>query len=142
MPRPEMDLVALQIAGREERQAADMVEMGVAVEEIGVDRAALLHQLVAELPEARSAVEDQEALAAAHLDAGRVAAIADGFGPGAGDAAADAPEAHQDIARRGHLLPSRKAVSLPCHLPTLVAAAPSREKARSFLYMRFHGTRR
>src|SRR5579872_5809587 len=112
MPRPEMDLVALGIARGKKRQAADVVEMGVAVEKVGIDGAAVLDQLRPELAEPGAAVEDQQPLAAAHFDARGIATVAHGFGAGAGYAAANAPEPDRDIPRWTHVLPIAQAASL------------------------------
>src|SRR6185312_9513211 len=58
------------------------------------DRMRALDQRVAERAQPRAAVEDQHMLAAAHLDAGGVSAIAHRVGAGTGNAAADTPKLH------------------------------------------------
>jgi hypothetical protein len=47
VPGPHPDLVARVIAGRKERQAVAMVEMGMRVEQVEVARMTAPHQLVA-----------------------------------------------------------------------------------------------
>src|SRR5581483_10349934 len=79
----------------------------VAEEEIGVDDIALGEQRVAEQPQPRAAVEDQPALAAEHLDAGGIAAVADGLGSRARNAAAHPPEANAELALIRHAHPPR-----------------------------------
>src|SRR3546814_2985159 len=74
MARPQADAVALVEKRGEERQADDVVVMGVGEEDVSLE-GAVLAELLAERPQARSGVEDQQLVAATHLDAGSVAAI-------------------------------------------------------------------
>ena len=97
MAGPDPDMAARVVTGREERQADDVVEMSVAVEQVEIERLRGPQQLLAKRPQARAAVEDQQVRAAADFDAGRIAAIADRIGAGAGDAAAYSPETHREI---------------------------------------------
>src|SRR5258708_30781004 len=98
MTGPETDLVAAHIGRAEERQAADMVEMRVGIEEIGADRP-VLEQGAAELAQPGAAIHDQQVIAAPYLDAGGVAAITNGLRAGAGNAAPHAPEPNGNFAR-------------------------------------------
>jgi hypothetical protein len=75
-----------------------MVEMRVGEEDVGVDRARAV-ELRAEPPQPRAAIEDHHALAESHLEARRVAAIAQRVRAWTGDRAADTPERDGE---RGH----------------------------------------
>ena len=86
--------------GAEERQAADVIPMGVREIEVGVDRTPGV-KTPAELAKAGAAVKDEEMLAAADLETRGVAAIAHGLGAGAGDAAANPPEPYREVLRLG-----------------------------------------
>ena len=97
MAGPDAHLAARIVARRKERQAADVIEMRMAVEEVELSGLAGAHQLVAQEPQPGAAVEDQQMAAAADLDARGVAAVADRVGPRAGDAAAHAPKPHRVI---------------------------------------------
>src|SRR5579872_1738783 len=66
--------------------------MRVAVEQIEFDRLAVLDEIVSERAQTRAAVKNQKAVAAADLHTRGVAAIAYGFGSGAGNAAANSPK--------------------------------------------------
>jgi hypothetical protein len=96
---PEAKAVALREEGPEEGQAADMVEMRVREEEVGVER--LAFEGLAEVADAGASVEEQQPLAAAHFERRGIAAVARRARPGAGNGAAHAPEAHAE-SRRGH----------------------------------------
>src|SRR3546814_20466719 len=72
---------------------------------VGVERL-LAFQRGAERAQAGAAVEDQQMRTATHLQAGGVAAIAHEFGARAGDAAADAPETHEEVDRKSTRLNS------------------------------------
>src|SRR5262249_9416217 len=102
-PRPEAQAARRQESRPEERQAADVIDMGVAEEEIGVDRAVVREQRLAEEAQPGASIEDEDALADPDLYAGSIAAIADGgraraggARPGAGARAATAQEADDD----------------------------------------------
>src|SRR3546814_1914545 len=71
---PEADAVALVEQRREEGQADDVVVMRVREEDVGF-QGAVLAKLLAERPQARAGVEDQQLVAAVHLQAGGVAAV-------------------------------------------------------------------
>src|SRR5215467_8900782 len=71
-----------------------MVEMAVGEEQVGINRLVGLEQFVAKWTQAAAAVQDHDALTAAQLETGRIAAITRGSGTRAGDAAAHAPELH------------------------------------------------
>src|SRR5215475_4893331 len=68
--------------------------MTVTEKQVGVDDDVGVEQRVAERPQSGAAVEYDHAIAAAQLEARRVAAIARGSGARASDAAAHAPELH------------------------------------------------
>ena len=97
MPGPEADVAVRLVARREKRHADDVIEMGVAVEQVEMQALAVAHQRIAERPQPRAAVEDQQTVAAAHLDTGGVAAIAHGLRPRARYAAAHAPKPDREI---------------------------------------------
>src|SRR5262245_49492971 len=59
------------------------------------------HELVAQVAQPGPRVENEQPAVAAHFDAGRIAAVARGARPGAGDRAAHPPEAHGEIGRHG-----------------------------------------
>ena len=76
MPAPELERVALVVGRPEERQADDVIHVGVGEEQVRADRLAVRDHLAAELAQPGAGVEDQPLLPAAHLDTGRVAAVA------------------------------------------------------------------
>jgi len=76
MPRPQPKLVLGLKQGPEERHAGDVIEMGVAEEYIRIDRRPAF-QRPAKLAQPGAAIENKQAIAAAHLDACGVAAITD-----------------------------------------------------------------
>jgi hypothetical protein len=81
---------------QEERQALDVVGMGVADEEVRADRAAA-REGDPELPRSGPAIEDEERpVVGAGLDARCVAAVASGLGTGRRDGPPDAPESDAD----------------------------------------------
>jgi hypothetical protein len=90
--RPDADCVTLGEKWREERQANDMIEMTVGQENVDIANIFIPDQRVAERSQSGAGIEDKHAFAAAYFDAGGIAAIADGFRSGAGDATADSPE--------------------------------------------------
>src|SRR5688572_10276021 len=90
---PQAEAVVRLEERAEEGQPADMVEVRVGEEQIRIHRS-ILGQRVAQVAQPGPGIEHQQALAAAHLERGGVAAIARGARPGAGDRAAHAPEAH------------------------------------------------
>src|SRR5215212_8525160 len=91
MPGPQPEPVLAVEQRPEKRQAAHVVEMRVREIDIGVE--AHVVQRAPEVADAGAGVEKQHAIGAAHLERRRVAAIARGTRPGAGDRAAYAPEA-------------------------------------------------
>ena len=91
---PEMEAVARQVEGGEERNAADMVDMGVGEQHVGLDRRAGRQQRTAERPDAGAGIKDEQLVVASHLDARRIAAVSGGAGSRHGDAAPHAPEPH------------------------------------------------
>ena len=106
MTGPDANMAAGVIARRKERQAADMVEMRVAIEEIHFGRLPRAHQLVAQQAQPSAAVEDDQPVPAPDLDTGSVAAVAHGIRSRAGDAAANPPKSHRVI--RLHQSPDPK----------------------------------
>src|SRR6266851_4225004 len=97
MAGPNPHAAARVVARGKKRQAADVIEMGVAIEQVQLGRLARCHQLVAQQPEAGAAIEDHQVTPAPDLDTRGVAAIADRIWPGAGDAAAHTPKSHRVI---------------------------------------------
>src|SRR5207302_4476484 len=78
--------------GPEEGKALDVDPVGVADQEVGADRP---RQLVAELADARAAVDDDQlAGRGADLDAGGVPAVAQGVAAGRRAGASRPPELH------------------------------------------------
>src|SRR6266566_2180266 len=100
MASPDADVVARIVARGKERQTMDVVEMGVGVEQIEIARIPAPEQLGAQVAQPRTAVEDQQVLAAANLNARSVAAIPGGPQARAGDAAAYPPEPKHEIRLR------------------------------------------
>src|SRR3546814_15840081 len=96
MARPQADAVALVEKRGEERQADDVVVMGVGEEDVSLE-GAVLAELLAERPQARSGVEDQQLVAATHLDAGSVAAIPRVTFAWTGDRATGSPKTDKKI---------------------------------------------
>src|SRR3954447_4338130 len=96
----------------EERQAADVIEVEVAEEDV-----AFLRRVRAELcPQRRQAgpgIDDEEALAAAHLDARRVAAEFPECRAGSAHGAAHAPELNPEHAGRLRYSPQRHVPTVP-----------------------------
>src|SRR5688572_6138719 len=90
---PQAEAVVRLEERAEEGQPADMVEVRVGQEQVGID-GAVGGEGISQIAQARPGIEHQQALAAAHLERRGVAAIARGARPGAGDRAAHAPEAH------------------------------------------------
>jgi len=81
---------------QEERQSLDVVDVGVADEQVRSRRAAAC-QRDPELPRTGAAIEDQERpVVGARLDTGRVPAVASGLRTGRGDGSPDPPEADAD----------------------------------------------
>jgi hypothetical protein len=66
--------------------------MTVGQKNIDIANIWVLDKRVAERSQSGARIEDKHAFAAAHFDAGGIAAIADGFRSGTGDATADSPE--------------------------------------------------
>ena len=97
MPGPNPDPAARVIARGKERQAADMVEMRAAVKQIEVRRRVGADQFITDEAQPGAAVEDQQMLAAADFDAGRITAVPHSVGAGAGDTAAHAPKSHHKV---------------------------------------------
>src|SRR5256714_5273711 len=91
MPGPEANVAVRLVARREKRHADDVIEMGVAVEQVEMQALAVAHQRIAERPQPRAAVEDQQTVAAAHLDTGGGGALAPRLPPPARYAAAPPP---------------------------------------------------
>jgi hypothetical protein len=82
--------------GQEEREALDVIRVGVADEQVRADRTGP-RESDPELARPGAAVEDeQRAVVGARLDARRVAAVASGLGTRRGDGPPDAPEADTD----------------------------------------------
>ena len=120
----------------EERQAADVIEVEVAEEDV-----AFLRRVGPELgPERRQAgpgIDDEEALAAAHLDARRVSAELPEARARGANGAAHAPELNPEHAGRLRYSPQRHAPTIPpirCRgcAPAHMAPA-SRPDCRNFL---------
>ena len=76
-----------------------MIEMGMREKMIRIHHAAIIER-VAEQAKPGPGVEDQQPVAAAHFDAGGVSAVTGGGFARTGDAAADAPETHNEITLR------------------------------------------
>ncbi len=70
-------------------------------------------QLLAEAAQARARVEDQQVVAAAHLQAGGVAAVARVVGTRTGDRAAHAPKGHGEIGSSSHEILSEGLLGQP-----------------------------
>src|SRR5215472_10740666 len=85
------------VAGGKERQSTDVVEMRMTVEQVELGRLTIACQLVAQQAQPGSAVKDHQMAAAADFHARGVAAVTDGIGPRAGDAAAYAPKSYRII---------------------------------------------
>src|SRR5581483_759946 len=100
-----------------------MVDVTVTEENIGVDRAAPLHQPVAERPDAGAAVEDEKAVAAANFDARGVAAVADRIRAGTGDASPDAPKPDAQTIVHAQRPQLRGSIPLPEPLLSLIGPA-------------------
>ena len=79
--------------GLKERQPADMVEMGVAEQKIGLHVLAGGRKFVAQFPQTAAGIEDQQMRAASQFHAQRVAAVTHCARSGGRHAAAHAPEA-------------------------------------------------
>src|SRR6202034_636148 len=73
---PEMEAVSRQVERREERDAADMVDMGVGEQHVRLDRRAGREQRAAERANPGAGIEDEQLVVASNFNAGRVAAIA------------------------------------------------------------------
>src|SRR3954447_5856375 len=82
--------------GLEERRPLNVIPMGVGQEDIsGEDPVSLLHQHMAERTQSAAGIEDdQPVVGSGYADAGGVAAVARGLGPGSRDRAAGTPERH------------------------------------------------
>src|SRR3546814_13677054 len=93
---PEADAVALVEQRREEGQADDVVVMRVREEDVGF-QGAVLAKLLADRPQARAGAEDQQLVAAVHLQAGGVVAVAQVAVACTGGRAAGCPEADTQI---------------------------------------------
>ena len=63
----------------------DVIPMIVREENAGVDRAGILAEAFPQGADARTGVEDENAIFNSHFQAGRVAAELDGGGPGGGE---------------------------------------------------------
>src|SRR5579885_183703 len=94
---PDAQPAARVVARGEKRQPDDVVEMRVAEQQVEVGRVAFLLQVLAEQANPRTGVEHQEAAAAAHLDAGGVAAVTGSVRPRCGDTSAHTPEADDEL---------------------------------------------
>ena len=92
VPREHAERVVGLEGGGEEREPVHVVPVGVAEEDVGVERP-FPPQLLAERADAGARVEDDEPRAHAHLDAARVPAEAHVGRRRAGDAPAHPPEA-------------------------------------------------
>ena len=125
MPRPEAQTAGGVEQGSKMFPAPDVVVVGVAEEEIGVERRALGCQRVGERDQAGTRVEQQAAPGTAHLQARGVAAIARRGRPGAGDGAPHPPEADE------------QAVALPHCTSPFCVAAPSVPQAGAAKSARF-----
>src|SRR5580704_12973915 len=88
-------MVTLLERRREEREALDMIPVGVGQVNVAPDRVAvgLFEQGTPELPDACAGIEnDQPSLRGSDLEARRIAAVPHGQRPGAGNRSARAPE--------------------------------------------------
>jgi hypothetical protein len=96
LAREDVDAVAGAIERREERQALDVVPVGVADEDRGLALAVLerlLHEGLAEVADAGARVDDdRRAALRTHLDARRVPAVPVGGSSWDGDRASNSPE--------------------------------------------------
>src|ERR1700691_4537142 len=97
MPGPDADSIAGRVTRREERKAADVIEMRVAAKDVGVDGSARGREILAEQRQPGPGMENQEMAAATQLDASRVAAVSHRAGTRAGNAAADSPKANRHV---------------------------------------------
>lgn len=79
------------------RKSQDVIDMGVRQEEIGFGDA-LRRKKPSQTAKPRSGVEDENVPAAAHFDAGRIAAVARGVLAGTRYRSAHAPETDEEIA--------------------------------------------
>jgi hypothetical protein len=86
----QVDLVARDEGRGKEREALDVIPVDVAEEQKSLD-GHLAQQLLPEHAQPRAAIEDDDVLAAAHLEAAGVAAHLDGIGARGRDAAAHPP---------------------------------------------------
>ena len=100
MPGPHVNRLARVLQAAEIRPAVDVIEVGVGEQHVHVERR--LAQRAVERAQARSGVQNEQTVAAAHLQTARVAAIADRVRPRTRDAAAHAPETDEEIALPVH----------------------------------------
>ena len=106
VPSPDAQFVSRIEGRREEGNATDVVEMGVAEEEIGgktAPNAALARKIGAERMDSRAGIEDQHALTTADLQARRITAVAGRTRTRAGDATPHTPEANKKVVRVGQV---------------------------------------
>src|SRR5579883_2749096 len=101
MTGPEPKSVPGDVDRAEERHAHDMVEMTVAIEQIRIEAGLFGAKRLAQGAQPRAAIENQELPATAQLDAGGIAAIAQGRVARAGNGAANAPKAYRQLGRCG-----------------------------------------
>ena len=112
VPGPQSNGIVGTIDWREKWQSDDMIEMGVAKQNIGVD-GPVFHQRVAEGADTGSRVENYRAAATMHLDARRIAAVTVRLGPRSGNRPTYPPKpgAHQSSSPNGISIPSKAASS-------------------------------
>ena len=124
---PDADDLILHEQRREERQADEMIDVAVAEKDIEVGACSRLRPArcrARRIPVPASKI--RVCVAAAHLHAGGVAAIAQGRRAGAGDAAPDAPELNRYGWRRADT--SFKAIT-EFRIPTKLAQVPGGSRA-------------
>src|SRR5689334_4322231 len=90
--RPDSNAIFLAKKRCEKRQPGNMVEMAVRDKNIDVANFLVLEQLDAERTQSGPGVKNKNAVAAANLDAWRIAAVSHRCRAGTGDASSDSPE--------------------------------------------------
>ena len=128
MTAPESQMRPPVIHGREERQPADVIEMRVTQQNIGVHRHTGSGQRNAEFSQSAASIEDQQMRAAPQLDTERVAAIAHCCGSRRGQAASHAPEPQGHAAA---MLACGQIGTLACHQCRSLCFGSSRRLQRS-----------
>ena len=86
----------------EERQAAHVIHMKVAEEDVGFYCIASREHRLAQLAKARPGVENKEMVAKPKLNTGSVSAVSRGLRSGAGDPAARTPKANRQTIGAGN----------------------------------------